>query len=107
MNKKDRPEGVKFESVDSTNKWQLGANSRNKGSVVSDVWAGTAAELADQNTIVIIPEGGWWKYRKHLNRGNQNTRYSLIVTLESENQELDIYTKIINKITVPTEIIVR
>ena len=107
VNKKDRPEGVKFESVDSTNKWQLGANSRNKGSVVSDVWVGTAAELADQNTLVIIPEGGWWKYRKHLKRGDQKARYSLIISLETENQELDIYTRIVNKIAVPTEITIR
>lgn len=105
VNKRDRPEGVKFEPADNANKWQLGANSRNKGSVVSDVWIGTAAELADQSTLVVIPEGGWWKYRKHLNRGNQKARYSLIITLEAEDQELDIYTKIANKVAATTEII--
>ena len=104
MNKKDRPEGVKFKSVDSTTNWLLGPNTRNKGSIVSDVWTCTAAELADQNTIVIIPEGGWWKYRKHLKRGNEKVRYSLIVTLETENQELDIYTGIQNVISAATVI---
>lgn len=104
VNKKDRTPGIKFQSVDTTTNWHLGPNSRNKGSIVSDVWTGTAAELADQNTIVIMPEGGWWKYRRHLKRGNEKTRYSLIITLESENQEIDIYTRIQNVIFIPTTI---
>ncbi len=104
INKKDRLKDIKFKAVDTSNKWQLGTNSRNKGSVASDVWIGTAAELADQSTIAIIPEGGWWKYRKHLKRGSEKVRYSLIVTLETEEQEIDIYTKISNMITTPTPI---
>ena len=105
VNKKDRPDG--FTAVDSSNKWTLGSQARNKGSLISDVWTGTAAELAEQNSIVVMPEGGWWKYRRHLNRGNEKARYALIVSLETESQELDVYTPIRNQIEVPTAITVR
>lgn len=60
--------------------------------------------LASQNTIVVIPEGGWWKSRRHLKRGKQKARYALIVTLESENQEIDVYTPIKTMIITPTRI---
>jgi hypothetical protein len=46
----------------------------------------SAAVLAAHNTIAILPEGGWWKYRQYPKRGSEKARYSLVVTLESENQ---------------------
>lgn len=103
INKKYRTPGEEFSSPGSDN-WFIGPNTRNKGSLVSDIWEGTAAELADQAAIAVMPGGGWWKARKHLNRTNQKTRYSLIITLETENQELDIYTQIHNQIKVLSEI---
>jgi hypothetical protein len=102
LNSKERPKG--FESSRASNNWLLGPQTRNKGSLVSDVWSGTAAELAEQSTLLIRPEGGWWKYRKHLNRGSQKARYALIVSLESESQELDVYTPIHNAIRTTTQI---
>lgn len=71
---------------------------------MSDIWTSTAAALAEQNTLLVMPEGGWWKYRKHLNRGNQKARYALIVSLETESQELDIYTPIYNQVSTSTVI---
>lgn len=102
INRRDRPIG--FESNDTSNKWLLGVNTRNKGSVVSDVWIGNAAELSEQTSIAVMPEGGWWKYRKHLKRENQKARYSLILSLESDDQEVDIYAQIQNMITPTIEI---
>lgn len=104
INKNDRDSSVTFKPVDNSQKWELGPQSRNKGSVVSDVWRGTAAELGAQNHIAIIPEAGWWKYRKHLNRANQRARYSLIVSLDMEGQEIDIYNKIQNHIITTSQI---
>lgn len=94
VNKKERTPGQTFTAADTKHNWLLGVNTRNKGAVSSDVWEGTAGQLADQGQIAVMPEGGWWKVRKHLNRTNQKARYSLIISLESENQELDVYTKI-------------
>ena len=104
INKKERTPGQTFEAADTTTNWVLGVNTRNKGSVSSDIWEGTAGQLADQGMIAVMPEGGWWKVRKHLNRANQKARYALIITLESENQELDVYTKIKNQIDIQNAI---
>lgn len=94
VNKKKRIPGENFVPSDRENNWLLGVSTRNKGSISSDIWEGTAGQLADQGLIAVMPEGGWWKVRKHLNRSNQSARYALIISLESENQELDIYSEI-------------
>lgn len=41
--------------------WFLGEQTRNKGSVHSDIWVGTAADLAERGVIGIYPVSGWWK----------------------------------------------
>ncbi|MCW0221019.1 MAG: hypothetical protein OJI67_22010 [Prosthecobacter sp.] len=88
----------------STDLWLLDSNMVNKGSVHSNVWEGSAAELADMQHVVIYPVTGWWKTRKALKRAGASLRYSLLVTLEAENPALDIYTEIENAITVPVGI---
>lgn len=82
--------------------WLLGPKTRDKGSLISDVWSGTGAELANQSMIAVIPQGGWWKYRlKFPNEENprhaQKVRFSLILSLETEI-DIDIYTPIIQQI---------
>jgi hypothetical protein len=76
--------------------WELGKSLRCKGSVHSDTWSGTAAELAACGTIAIFPVTGWWRERPHLGCANKQARYSLIVTLETPEE--DIYTPIANQI---------
>jgi hypothetical protein len=88
----------------STDRWLLDSNMVNKGSVHSNVWEGSAAELADMQHVVIYPVTGWWKTRKALKRAGASLRYSLLVTLEAENPALDIYTEIENAISVPVAI---
>lgn len=97
INKKDRMPEIERART-ATDNWRLGPNARNKGCIISDVWQGTAAELAQQGQIAIVPEGGWWKYRKHLKRTNQTCRYSLIMTLESDDEDIEIYNRIVNEI---------
>ena len=88
--------------------WMLGPETRDRGSVISDVWTGTAADLSDQNTIAVVPQGGWWKHRlnfpnKELPRHAKKVRFSLILSLESE-EDIDIYTPIMQKIKTPVTI---
>ncbi len=79
-------------------KWALGSWYRNKGSVHSDVWTGTAAELASSGVLAVYPVSGWWKERKHLEGWKKEARYSLIVTLETAIEEADFYAEIEQKI---------
>ena len=83
--------------------WELGDRLRRKGSIHSDTWTGTAAELAASGAIVIYPLTGWWKERAHLGRWNRQAQYSLIVTIETDSEDIDVYTPIANQIGIVTE----
>lgn len=73
--------------------WYLGPRLRNKGSIHSDVWEGTATDLASRHAIAVYPTGGWWRHKPSLGRANCRVRYSLIVGLEAR-VALDLYTPI-------------
>lgn len=75
--------------------WFLGAELRNRGSLHSDVWAGTAADLAAKDAICVYPVGGWWKDRPTHNRWNEPIRYALIVSIRVMGDEADIYTPVV------------
>ncbi|MEG4004689.1 S8 family peptidase [Microcoleus sp. Pol11C1] len=86
--------------------WFLGPKTWNRGSIHSDIWEGTAAELAQKDSIGIYPVGGWWRYNSRCEGWKKTARYALIVSLRVVNDvEVDIYTpiSISNKIkqTVP------
>ena len=49
---------------------------------------------------------GWWKERPHLGRWNRKARYSLIVTLEAPQADVDVYTPIATQIGVPVEAVI-
>lgn len=77
------------------NGWFLGSKIWNRGSIHSDTWRGTAAELAKRDAIGIHPVGGWWKYNPNLEGWNQTARYALIVSIRViDSVNVDIYTPI-------------
>jgi Subtilase family len=78
--------------------WHLGPTTRDKGSMHSDIWRGTAAELADRDAIGIYPVGGWWKEKPQLRRWDRSARYALIVSLRAHEAEIDLHTAIVNRI---------
>lgn len=88
----------------ATDRWLIGTTYRNLGSIHSDTWKGTAASLAESNLIAIYPAIGWWKTRSHLGKYNNKIRYSLVVSLETEDKTVDLYTPIIIQIKNPVEI---
>ena len=64
----------------------------------SIIWEGTASQLAESNMIVIYPKTGWWKSRAYLNKYHSKVRYSLVVTLEMPEVNVDLYTPIMTEI---------
>jgi hypothetical protein len=54
--------------------------------------------------VGVWPVGGWWKEKKELERWDQIARYSLIVTIQVPEVDVDIYTPVSNLIDVSTEI---
>ena len=78
--------------------FQLRINNRNKGSIHSDELKLTAAQLAACNLIAVYPIGGWWKTRTNLRKYNNKLRYSLIVSLDTPVENIDMYIDVKNKI---------
>lgn len=74
--------------------WQVGPQKRGQGSIHSDWCDTTAANVAACNKIAIFPVTGWWRERQHLERWDSRARYSLIVTLETARQDVQLYTDI-------------
>ncbi len=81
-----------------SNRWVIGPTNRNVGSVHSDIWEGTASELSQSNQIAIFPITGWWKLRTNLKKYDSKIRYSLVVSIEAPETEVDLYSVIKNKI---------
>lgn len=94
-------ENLDITERDAQDKWLLGPQSRDRGSMISDIWQGTGAELSRQNLLAVVPQGGWWKFRKSFpdsdrGRFNEHVRYSLILSLITE-EEIDLYTPIVTE----------
>jgi hypothetical protein len=81
--------------------WYLGPTNRNVGSVHSDSYQTTAANLSEVNCIAIYPVNGWWKLRKNLGKMKSKIRYSLVMTIETPSVDIDLYATIINQINIP------
>ncbi|RAI86806.1 S8 family peptidase [Algoriphagus yeomjeoni] len=84
--------------------WVIGQQIRDKGSIHRDFWIGNAADLATKNELAVIPTGGWWKTRPIHKRYEQSSRYSLIVSIETESE--DILTPILNELKLDVDSIV-
>lgn len=81
----DGPEG-------NSDGWILGPQLRTRGSIHSDTWIGSAADLADMHTIAVYPVGGWWKYRTAQDRWQNSVRFSLLVSIDVPDEDVDIYS---------------
>ena len=74
--------------------WHFGNQMVSAGSVHSDIWEGTGAELALRNRIAIMPVGGWWKERRKERRFDSAIRYSLIISIASDDNETELYSEV-------------
>lgn len=63
--------------------WILGPQVRNRGSLHADIWEGTAADLAERNSIIVYPTGGWWRENLAQERVGEAVRYSLIASIRA------------------------
>jgi len=94
--------------------WALGSKLRGKaGSLVQDIWQGSAADLAQMNMVAVFPVKGWWASRTFRDRSSpwhkchlRKVRYSLIVSIEIQS-DVELYNEINRLIVeVPTEVTV-
>lgn len=103
VNRADRDEDY-VPGVGSSSGWFLGKSQRKRnGSIHTDIWKGDAASLAEMGEIAVYPVSGWWKERTKLDQSDQGVNYSLIVSLETD-QNIDLWTPIHNQISTPVQI---
>lgn len=86
---------------DEPDSWFLGEQARNRGSVHSDMLSGTAADLAERGVIGIYPISGWWKDQPKRDRSEIGARYSLIVSIETDAENVDIWTPVAAQVQTP------
>jgi len=84
--------------------WKIGSQARDKGSIHSDIWTGSAAALADSNIIAVYPTIGWWRERAHLGKWGARTRYALIISISTPAEDVDVYTPVTVKLQLPVPI---
>ena len=99
INQALREDNESISNNDQYSGWQLGSYAFS-GSIHSDVWEGTAADLSAMGGIAIFPESGWWKDRKALRQYNKSIPYSLVVSIRTADVKtpVNLYSEVENQI---------
>tara|TARA_R110001583_G_scaffold195353_1_gene372123 strand:- start:2908 stop:5418 length:2511 start_codon:yes stop_codon:yes gene_type:complete len=84
--------------------WLVGPSNRHRGSIHSDIWRGSAADLASRGVLAVYPVSGWWKTRQKLERYDQSANYSLIISVLAPEIDVELYTAIENQLKVLVEV---
>ncbi|MCW6702603.1 S8 family peptidase [Anaerococcus sp. NML200537] len=100
----EKSKGISYDNKNDSNRWLLGTNNRNVGSIHSDIWEDTAANLAENRYIAVYPGGGWWKERGYLKKYDSKIKYSLIVSISTPEETIDLYSSIENKINIANKL---
>lgn len=94
---RDEEEGG-YQGGGSDPNWMLGTQTRHRGSLHSDIWKGSAAELAGRGMLGVYPALGWWKTLTKQGRYEDKVRYSLVVSITTPQSDVDLYTAVENVI---------
>jgi hypothetical protein len=89
----DEEQGLPVTTVGDPN-WFIGKRLRARGSLLSDSWTGTAAELASRDKLAVYPAMGWWRNRPSHERYQRSARYALVVSIEAPEAQQDLYSNV-------------
>lgn len=79
---------------DEDDSWSFGSVRRDVGSLHIDQLTGKASDLARRNLIAVHPVAGWWKNKALLEKELPTVRFGLIVEIDAENIEAELYTEV-------------
>lgn len=101
INKAAREDDYDGTHLGETGAWTLRLDHTltTAGSIHSNIWTGTAADLAARGHIAVFPTYGWWNKRPNLQAWDKTSHYALVATIRTP--ETDIYTPVANAINVP------
>lgn len=105
INIRARGEGERVATGETERGWLFGTNQQQSaGSLHTDIWTGTAADLASKGAIAVYPVAGWWKSRGREDQSAQGVHYSLVVSIESPEVEVDLWTPVQQQVATVVEI---
>ena len=64
------------------------------------------ADMASRGFIAAYPAMGWWRTRPALERYGLPARYSLVVSIQTQQTDVDLYTAVAQKIQVSNAAVV-
>lgn len=85
-------------------KWSI-KRVRSRGSIRKDFITMSGADMAVRNIIAVYPKPGWYRTRKKLHKENSVVRYSLVVTVETPDVNVDLLTPVLNMIAIANEVV--
>lgn len=105
VNKRARDEGQRLPSPKTEKGWLFGSAQQQKpGSLHTDIWTGPAVNLASKGAIAVYPVAGWWKHRRAWDQSEKGVDYSLVVSIEAPEVNIDLWTPVWEQIQTPIEI---
>lgn len=105
INTRLRLEGEKPITLDTEQGWLFGSDQQKApGSLHTDIWTGSAANLASKEAIAVYPVAGWWKNRRLYDQSDQGVDYSLVVSIESPEVEVDLWTPVAQQVASVIEV---
>ncbi|AJO56880.1 hypothetical protein BF96_05185 [Micrococcus luteus] len=85
--------------------WLFGRDQQTSaGSLHTDIWSGSAADLAAKEAVVVYPVAGWWKNRPKLDQSDKGVNYSLVVSIEAPEVEVDLWTPVYQQVAAVIEV---
>tara|TARA_R110001583_G_scaffold22649_1_gene84729 strand:+ start:1359 stop:3821 length:2463 start_codon:yes stop_codon:yes gene_type:complete len=96
INLSERPDNYEAGGVDNSG-WCLKERLRTRGTIHQDTWEGSASDLALRNLIAVVPIAGWWSQSQKAlteKRDQKPVAYSLVVSLEVDSSDVDIYSPV-------------
>lgn len=84
--------------------WFLGPQARTRGSLHTDIWTGTAIELASRGRVAVFPVTGWWKEQPARDRSDLGVRYSLVLSIETPAEAADLWTPVAQQVGLPISV---
>ena len=93
---RDEEEGTRTSGDDPH--WLIGKQTRHRGSVHTDIWRGSAADLASRGVLAVYPALGWWKTRTKLLGYDKAAPYTLIVSIHAPDILVDLSNAIATRI---------
>jgi hypothetical protein len=106
INAHERDDEYEEDHVGETGNWVFGVRGPTAGSIHSNIWMGTAADLANRRHMAVHPVMGWWRTRQGEERFDRQVHYSLIVTVSTPSETVDIFTPVANQIGIDVPVAV-